>query len=642
MPTGTLTKKTRRQPRVGPPSAIRAPPTSGPTAVATPTTVPIAPNARPRSAPVNICWTRPETCGLIRPPASPCSTRAAISSAGPGGEPGHGAGHDEAGDPDQEHPPPPVVVAQPAGDDRDQPEGEGVAGDDPLQLGRSRVRRVADGGQRDVGHADVEQRHEECADADAERSPAGSGRLGHRARVCRGAPAYAVGRSAGRGPRVDARDPARRLGSSRARRVAVSGRPRRRPVPPDLPGWWPRRWLGGRLGSGPADLGPATAARGPEPDLSARLVLLVVQVVGSGVAGRHQPQARPLDARRLPAARARARWPGSSCAAGRSWSARWRSRRRRPTSAWATRSARWWLPPACRCSPPWPAGAAGAPGSSRPGLRRTAGDRAAQRPSGQRSAGRSPSRVWLVLLLVVGEAPRYRAEQFAAARRARAAETRVAASAERLALARDLHDTIGHSLSMIAVQAGVALHLLDEHPEQARPALTAIRTASKEALEEVRATLSILREEDFEGRPAPGLARVGDLVAAARVGGLTVTISPDPLEDSASGLPDDVDAAAFRVVQEGLTNVARHSAAAHATVAVVRSPGRSGGQRRRRRARDRPGGRGRRTTRDARARGRARRPRRGRPGRRVAASGSPYGFRWTTDRVSRDHGRRRR
>ena len=178
---------------------------------------------------------------------------------------------------------------------------------------------------------------------------------------------------------------------------------------------------------------------------------------------------------------------------------------------------------------------------------------------------------WLVLLLVVGEAPRYRAEQVAAARRARAAETRVAASAERLALARDLHDTIGHSLSMIAVQAGVALHLLDEHPEQARPALTAIRSASKEALEEVRATLSILREEDFDGRPAPGLARIGDLVAAARIGGLVVEVRPEPLGDNVSGLPDDVDAAAFRVVQEGLTNVARHSAAAHAVVSVERS-----------------------------------------------------------------------
>jgi signal transduction histidine kinase len=182
--------------------------------------------------------------------------------------------------------------------------------------------------------------------------------------------------------------------------------------------------------------------------------------------------------------------------------------------------------------------------------------------------------VWLVVLLAVAEVPRYRAAQFAAARRARAAETRVAASAERLALARDLHDTIGHSLSMIAVQAGVALHLLDDHPEQARPALTAIRTASKEALEEVRATLSILREEDFEGRPAPGLARVGDLVAAARVGGLSVQIVPEPLGSNVSGLPAEVDAAAFRVVQEGLTNVARHSAAAHATVEVARSPAR--------------------------------------------------------------------
>lgn len=333
----------------------------------------------------------------------------------------------------------------------------------------------------------------------------------------------------------------------------------------------------GRDGGWVSGFAPGRPTWGPRPPHGARtplsllgLLLLLVQLIGSTVAGHHQPGARPLDGnaylllvlgplawiflRRRPlvvgvvAVGAAATYLGLGYPIG-------------PVLASAglallaavARGRRWGA---------WGIGALGYAGML--GLGRLSDH---PLPVGRAVA----LAAWLVLLLVVGEAPRYRVEQIAAARRARAAETRVAASAERLALARDLHDTIGHSLSMIAVQAGVALHLLDEHPEQARPALTAIRTASKEALEEVRATLSILREEDFEGRPAPGLARVGDLVAAARVGGLIVEVRPEPLGDSVSGLPDDVDAAAFRVVQEGLTNVARHSAAAHAVVCVERS-----------------------------------------------------------------------
>ena len=136
-----------------------------------------------------------------------------------------------------------------------------------------------------------------------------------------------------------------------------------------------------------------------------------------------------------------------------------------------------------------------APGRSAPWGTAAAGWWVRSAGTRSRSARSIGYAAWLVVVLLVGEGPRYRAEQFAAARRARAAETEVAASAERLELARDLHDTIGHSLSMIAVQAGVALHLLDEHPEQARPALTAIRAASREALDEVRTTLSVLRQD---------------------------------------------------------------------------------------------------------------------------------------------------
>jgi signal transduction histidine kinase len=181
---------------------------------------------------------------------------------------------------------------------------------------------------------------------------------------------------------------------------------------------------------------------------------------------------------------------------------------------------------------------------------------------------------WVVVLLLLGELPRRRAEQFAAARRARAAEREAAVGEERLELARDLHDTIGHSLSLIAVQAGVALHLLDEHPEQARPALTAIRDASKEALEEVRTVLAVLRADgDVPRAPAPTLRRADELRDQARAGGLAVTSDPDSLQDSASGLPPNVDAAAYRVVQEALTNVVRHAQATRAAVTVRRGPG---------------------------------------------------------------------
>ena len=182
---------------------------------------------------------------------------------------------------------------------------------------------------------------------------------------------------------------------------------------------------------------------------------------------------------------------------------------------------------------------------------------------------------WVVVLLLLGELPRRRAEQVAAARRARTAEHEAAVGEERLELARDLHDTIGHSLSLIAVQAGVALHLLDEHPEQARPALTAIRDASKEALEEVRTVLGVLRADgDLPRAPAPTLRRADELLDQARAGGLTVASVPSSLQDSGPGLPPNVDAAAYRVVQEALTNVVRHARATQVSVTVRRAPDR--------------------------------------------------------------------
>jgi signal transduction histidine kinase len=320
----------------------------------------------------------------------------------------------------------------------------------------------------------------------------------------------------------------------------------------------------------PGRPGPLWAGRRSSPPWSfVAVVLLVLQLVGSTAAARHQPSARPLDAlgylllvlgpltwlllRRRPvvvaagAVGAAATYLGLGYASG-------------PVVASAGLSLIAAVARGHRIGA-WVTGAVGY------GALLGLGALSGHAVSGPRAIGYA---AWLVVVLLVGEGPRYRAEQFAAARRARAAETQAAASAERLAIARDLHDTIGHSLSMIAVQAGVALHLLDDHPEQARPALTAIRTASKEALEEVRSTLAVLRQDGTAPPAHIGLARVGDLVEAVRLGGLDVRLQIDPLSLRDFRLPPAVDSAAYRVVQEALTNVTRHASATHAQVTLRR------------------------------------------------------------------------
>ena len=153
------------------------------------------------------------------------------------------------------------------------------------------------------------------------------------------------------------------------------------------------------------------------------------------------------------------------------------------------------------------------------------------------------------------------------AERARAKEEqeRRQASDERLRIARELHDVLGHHLSLINVQAGVGLHLMDNRPEQAREALAAIKTASAEALREVRAVLGVLRpeEEAAPRQPALGLDRLGDLTADA---GLPVTTTT---EGERRDLPAEVDRAAYRIVQEALTNVRRHAAPGAAVEVAV-------------------------------------------------------------------------
>ncbi|GAA4929958.1 sensor histidine kinase [Streptomyces coeruleoprunus] len=174
--------------------------------------------------------------------------------------------------------------------------------------------------------------------------------------------------------------------------------------------------------------------------------------------------------------------------------------------------------------------------------------------------------------LAAAEVARVRSEQWARERAERAAAQQRRAGEERLRIARELHDVLAHSLAVINVQAGVGLALLDSDPEQARTALTTIKAASKEALGEVRQVLDTLRAPGEPPRaPAPGLDRLPELVAQAADAGLTVEVAT---QGPARTLPPGADLAAFRIVQEALTNVVRHSGSRTARVRLAHAPGR--------------------------------------------------------------------
>jgi signal transduction histidine kinase len=174
---------------------------------------------------------------------------------------------------------------------------------------------------------------------------------------------------------------------------------------------------------------------------------------------------------------------------------------------------------------------------------------------------------WLLLILTVGELVRALRERLVRERRARAEAVERVATEERLRIARDLHDVLAHHVSLINVQAGTALHLLDEQPGLAREALTAIKASSKEVLVELRTMLGVLRrvDEDLPRSPVVGLAGLDELAARVRRSGLAVAVrrtgEPRPL-------PSAVDTAAFRITQEALTNVHRHAGAASAAVLI--------------------------------------------------------------------------
>ncbi len=152
-------------------------------------------------------------------------------------------------------------------------------------------------------------------------------------------------------------------------------------------------------------------------------------------------------------------------------------------------------------------------------------------------------------------------ERAAEAERTREEEARRRVDEERLRIARELHDITAHSLSIVAVQSGAALHVLDSDPAAARGALVAIRETSRKALNELRSILGVLRGagQEAEGAPltpTPGLSSVGELIAPLRDAGLSVDLTAP---EGGEPLPTFVDASAYRIVQEALTNVLRHA-----------------------------------------------------------------------------------
>ena len=174
---------------------------------------------------------------------------------------------------------------------------------------------------------------------------------------------------------------------------------------------------------------------------------------------------------------------------------------------------------------------------------------------------------WLVTLLSTMELVRSRRERAREAERSRDEVLQRRASDERLRIAQELHDAVAHNISLINIHAGVALHLFDEQPQQARDALATIKQSSKEALVELRSILGLLRraDEDAPRAPTPSLTRLDELVARSNAAGLDVQID---VQGDLDNLPRNVDVAAYRIIQESLTNVARHADRPDAVVRV--------------------------------------------------------------------------
>src|SRR5690349_13151602 len=172
-----------------------------------------------------------------------------------------------------------------------------------------------------------------------------------------------------------------------------------------------------------------------------------------------------------------------------------------------------------------------------------------------------------VVLGFLAELFRAHRDRVNAAARTRKEEELRRAGEERLRIAQELHDVVAHHISLINVQASTALHLVDRQPERAEPALAAIKDASKDALVELRSIVGILRQNDESAprQPVAGLERLDHLISGTSRAGLEVhtIVHGDPRP-----LPTGLDRAAFRIIQESLTNVVRHAKATAATVRI--------------------------------------------------------------------------
>jgi signal transduction histidine kinase len=162
-------------------------------------------------------------------------------------------------------------------------------------------------------------------------------------------------------------------------------------------------------------------------------------------------------------------------------------------------------------------------------------------------------------------------ERALAAEQTRESEARRRVAEERLRIARDLHDSVAHAMATISVQAGAAAHVLPRQPEAAAAALAVIQRASGDVLDELGAMLAVLRDDTQQAdrAPVPGAGQIARLAQTTTASGLAIALS---VEGSLPDVPGVIGTAAYRVVQESLTNVLRHSQATTARVRLVSGP----------------------------------------------------------------------
>lgn len=186
---------------------------------------------------------------------------------------------------------------------------------------------------------------------------------------------------------------------------------------------------------------------------------------------------------------------------------------------------------------------------------------------------------WTGMAAAAGDAVRSRRayvvaieERAARAERTREEEAKRRVAEERMRIARELHDVVAHHIALVNVQAGVAAHVMDSRPDQAKQALAHVREASRSALDELRATVGLLRQQgepEAPMEPAPGLDVLDQLLDGFRRAGLQVTVEEHGVHPAAP-LPASVDLTVYRVIQESLTNVQKHAGPDAAVVVRIR------------------------------------------------------------------------